>query len=237
MKNIGYFKKEVLVAELMKTKTEVKVPSAGNVSYFTNPNKKYSVTTETDILLSGNTPEGVTGVYINDYRLKTFVSKDRRFYYRAKTDIGTLKNGVNTYALAFEVDGKKVLKETITLFLAATIEEAGIQEKEYATKLQSERTSVLVQEQKQTEDKKALALKTDPLDPAYYYDKNLKKFSLSFVYTAQVPYMEALAKEIADHIKVLGIEVRVTPLTTEDLQTIITKGEKQYSMILTGINL
>jgi ABC-type transport system substrate-binding protein len=29
----------------------------------------------------------------------------------------------------------------------------------------------------------------------------------------------------------------MTPLSTEDLQTIISKGEKQYSMILTGINL
>lgn len=136
MKNIGYFKKEVLATELTKVKVETRVPNEGLSNYFTSPsNKKYSVTKEMDILLSGNTPEGVTGVYINDYRLKTFSPKEKKFYYRAKTDIGTLKNGVNTYNLAFEIGGKKIEKETITLFLATTEEEAVAQEKEYATKL------------------------------------------------------------------------------------------------------
>lgn len=238
MKNIGYFKKEALATELTKVKVETKMPSEGLSSYFTSPsNKKYSVTKETDILLSGNTPEGVTGVYINDYRLKTFSPKERKFYYRANLSIGTLKNGVNTYSLAFEIGGKKIEKETITLFLATTEEEAVAQEKEYATKLLWEKNTILIQEQKKTEEQKTLATKIAPLDPAYYYDKNLKKFSLSLVYTKQTPYMETLAVEIAHHLKTLWIDVQTTPLSTEDLQTIISKGEKQYSMILTGINL
>lgn len=82
------------------------------------------MTKETNLLLSGNVPAGVTGVYINDYRLKTFSAKEGVPYYRAQTDIGIMKNGVNTYTLAFEVGGKKVTKETITLFLATTPEEA-----------------------------------------------------------------------------------------------------------------
>lgn len=49
--------------------------------------------------------------------------------------------------------------------------------------------------------------------------------------------MEALATEIANNIKTLGIDVQLTALSTDYLQTIISKGEKQYSMILTGINL
>lgn len=204
MKNIGYFKKEVLLIELTKAKVETKVPDIGINNYFTSPsNKKYAVTKETDILLSGNVPDGVTGVYINNYRLKTFSPKEKKFYYRAKTDIGTLKNGVNAYVLAFEVGGVKVTKETMTLFLATTPEEAEAKEKEYALKIQSEKTNSLSQEQKVTEDKKLLSAKIEPLDPAYYYDKNLKKFSLNFVYTKQTPYMDALAIEIANQIKTL----------------------------------
>lgn len=204
MKNIGYFKKGVLVTELTKATTEAKVPNEGISGYFTSPsNKKYSVTKETDLLLSGNVPEGVTGVYINNYRLKTFSPKERKFYYRAKTDIGTLKNGVNTYALAFEAGGKKIPKETITLFLATTPEEAEAKEKEYAAKLQSERIGILTQELKKTEEKKTLVEKIEPLDPAFYYNKDLKKYMLNFVYTKQTPYMETLAMEIADHIKTL----------------------------------
>ena len=145
----------------------------------------------------------MTEVYINDYRLKTFSTKEKKFYYRAKTDMGTLKNGANTYSLAFEVGGKKVAKESIVIFLAVTPEEFLSKEKEYAAKLQGEKGNTIVQEQKKTEDKKALMAKIEPLNPLYYYDKNFKKFSLNFVYTKQTPYMGTLATEIADHIKTL----------------------------------
>lgn len=201
MKNMGYFKKEALLAELSKTKTETKKPNEGTNLYFNSPsNKKYAVTKETDILVSGNVPEGVTGVYINNYQLKAFSPKEKKFYYRAKTDIGTLKNGANTYTLAFEVGGKRVTKETLTLFLATTPEEAEAKEREYEEKFQSERNNMLAQEQKASEEKKILAEKIEPLDPAYYYDKNLKRYTLNFVYTKQIPYMETLAMEIAKHI-------------------------------------
>jgi hypothetical protein len=238
MKSLGYFKKEALLLEVSKPKVETKTPTETTSFYFTSPsNKKYSVTKENDILISGNTPDGVTGVYINDYRLKTYTSKEKKFYYRAKTDIGTLKNGLNTYSLAFEIGGRKVQKEAITIFLATTQEEALAKEKEYNTKIVFEKNNTVVQEQKQKDEKQVLTKKIEPLDPVYYYDKNLKKFTLNFVYTKQTPYMETLAKEIANHIQTLGINVQTTPLTTEDLQQIISKGEKQYSMILTGINL
>ncbi|MDD5198075.1 MAG: ABC transporter substrate-binding protein [Candidatus Gracilibacteria bacterium] len=238
MKNIGYFKKEVLASELTKGKVDLRALNEGVSAYFTNPsNKKYFATTKTDILFSGNVPEGVTGVSINGYKLKAFSPKEKKFYYRAALNMGNLKNGENTYNLAFETEGKKDEKETITLFLATTTEEAEAKEKEYAIKLQSEKNNSAVLEQKQTEEKKTLTEKIEPLDSLYYYDKNLKKFSLQFVYTKQTPYMETLATEIARHFKTLGIDVQITPLSTEDLQTIISKGEKQYSMILTGINL
>lgn len=237
MKNIGFFKKEALRAELSKVATETKTANEEASSSFANPGKKYSVTKETDILLSGNTPEGVTGVYINGYQLKNFSPKEHKFYYRAKVDMGTLKNGENTYSLAFDIAGKRVQKETVFLWLATTPEEADAKEKEYAIKLQAEKNSALAQTQKKMEEKKSLMAKIDPLDPAFYYNRDLKKFSLNFVFTKQTPYMEKLATEIADHIKTLGVEVQVTPLSTDDLQTIISKGEKQYSMILTGINL
>lgn len=204
MKNIGYFKKETLATEISKAKSETKAPSEGTNSYFNSPtNKKYSVIQETDVLLSGSAPAGVTGVYINDYRLKNFTAKEGKFYYRARTDIGTLKNGVNIYTLAFEIGGKKVTKESVVLFLATTPEEADAKEKEYAAKLQAEKSSALSQEQKKTEEQKALVGKIAPLDPAYYYDKNLKRFSLNFIYTKQTPYMENLATEISKHIKTL----------------------------------
>ena len=238
MKSMGFFKKDALAEELRKTPIETKSVNEPTSSYFTSPsNKKYSVTKETDFLISGNAPDGVTGVYINDYKLKTFSAKEKKFYYRAKLDIGTIKNGANTYSLAFEIDGKKVQKETIEIFLATTDEEAALKEQEYGAKLKNEQALLVSQEAKKTEEDKSLISKMAPLDGTYYYNRDLKKFSLAFVYTKQVPYMEKLAAEIADHLKKLGIDVQTTVLSTDDLQTIISKGEKQYAMILTGINL
>ena len=58
MKTNGYFKKEALLTELMNTKSETKLPIEGTNIYFTNPsNKKFAVTQETDVLISGNAPE------------------------------------------------------------------------------------------------------------------------------------------------------------------------------------
>ena len=80
MKNIGYFKKEVLASELTKGKVDLRALNEGFSAYFTSPsNKKYFATTKTDILFSGNVPEGVTGVSINGYKLKAFSPKEKKF--------------------------------------------------------------------------------------------------------------------------------------------------------------
>jgi hypothetical protein len=149
MKNLGYFKKNALVIELTKPKTEIKASNENVLEFFTSPsNKKYTVTKETDFLISGQAPEGVTEVYVNDYQLKAFSPKERRFYYRASLGLGTLKNGINTYILSFTTGGKKVTKETLTLFLATTQEEADSKEKEFAEKLQKEKNLLLSQAEK-----------------------------------------------------------------------------------------
>ncbi len=238
LKNMGYFKKEVLSAQFSDVKTEPKIVADEVYTYFESPsNKKYFVTKESDFLISGNTPAGITGVFINDYRLRTFVPKDRKFYYRANVAIWTLKNGANTYTLAFEVQGKKIPKETMTIFLATTDEEREKQQKIYTESLLKEKISNLAQEEKKINENQNILAKIAPLDGNYYYNKNLEKFSLAFAYTQQVPYMKNLATEIANRLKTLGVDVVIKTLSTDDLQTIISKGEKQYSMILTGINL
>lgn len=238
MKNMGYFKKDVLAKELMNTKPETASLEKNTLEFFTSPSdKKYAVTKETDFLISGNVPEWVIEVYVNDYQLKAFSPKEKKFYYRASLWLGTIKNGLNTYTLAFVSEGKKTIKETLTLFLATTEEEADVKEKEFTEKLQKEKEAILLKEGKKEKEWNVLAKEIEGLNPLFYYDKNLKRFSLSFVYTKQTPYMETLAAEITQYIKALWIDIETTPLSTENLQAIISKGEKEYSMILTGINL
>lgn len=58
MKDLGYYKKDMLREELMKKiDTVVAKPSPNNL-YFTAPtNKKYYVTKESELVISGNVPE------------------------------------------------------------------------------------------------------------------------------------------------------------------------------------
>lgn len=93
------------------------------------------------------------------------------------------------------------------------------------------------EEKKKADEKKALLQKIEPLDPNFFYDKNLKKFSITLAYTKQAPYMEPLTQELQTYWGKFGIDIRTAVLENEDLSNIISKGEKQYSMILTGINL
>lgn len=88
-------------------------------TYFTSPSNDSVVVGEprAEIILSGNVPAGTEAVYIGTYRLKSFALGNTTFTYRARTDIGNLKEGVNTYVLSFEKNGKKTASETLTLYI------------------------------------------------------------------------------------------------------------------------
>ena len=93
--NLGYFHPETLEKELLKAAEKKNTPpvNTSTLSYFTAPSKmKSSVVGDTEeVVISGNVPSGVEAVYINDYRLQSFRSGTKEFLYRAKTEIGNLK--------------------------------------------------------------------------------------------------------------------------------------------------
>lgn len=111
------------------------------------------------------------------------------------------------------------------------------EEKLHTDKIQAESLKNTTLEEQKIAEEKQFTDTINTLDPLYYYNKDFKKFSLQMAFTEQTPYMNALANEIANHLKTLGIDIQITTLATEDLQTIIAKGDKQYSLLLTGINL
>lgn len=93
-------------------------PEAKTLQYIDTPSKNpvYANTAyQTEILVGGSVPKGVTGVLINGYRLKGYTVGQTRFTYRARTEIGNLKKGTNRYELAFERNGKKETMETIEI--------------------------------------------------------------------------------------------------------------------------
>ena len=240
MRDLGYYKKDVLRDELMKKIDTIITKPSPNNTYFTTPtNKKYMVTREGDLLFSGNIPADVTGVFINNYRLKSYVRGSKKFYFRASTTLGNLKDGANTYTLAFEEGGKPVIKESLTLYRALSDEEFATKEKEYATKNMINISNTAMEEAKKNQEKKSLEAKITALDPTYYYNKDLKKININLSYTNQSSSFDfaAVTNEITSSLKLLGIETTIQELNTGDIQKIVSNWEKNYDMILTGINL
>ena len=223
---LGYYKKDALLTELTK-KPEATIALKSPVefnSYFNAPtNKKWYFTKETDILLSGNAPETATVVYVNDYQLKGFVPASHKFYFRAKTDIGTLKEGVNTYTLSFLIDGKKVSKETMTIYYSQNQEDLDQKAAEINAQVVSQKAVVSSEVKKQIVGNKELSAKIDSLYPLYYYSKDFKKFTLEIDYTSQSSYIKPIAETVADSLKLIGIDTNLRELSTDDIQNTIGK--------------
>lgn len=224
----------------MKKIDTVPTKISPNNIYFTIPtNRKYIVTKESDILISGNIPADITGVFINNYRLKGYVRGSKKFYFRASTTLGNFKDGVNTYTLAFDEGGKPVAKETLTLYRTLSDEEFSAKEKEYVAKNTAIASNNVAEEAKKAQEKKTLEAKIAALDSTYYYSRDLKKLSIKLSYTNQSSSFDfaKVTNEIRSSLKSLGIETIIQELNTDDIQKIVSAGEKNYDMILTGINL
>lgn len=133
--------------------------------------------------------------------------------------------------------GKKIAKETLTLYRSSSQEELDAKEKEYLGKISSEKTNSELESKKREQTKKTLTEKIVPLDSAYYYNRDLKKMSLNLSFTNQSSFFKPIAQDIQSTLEQIGIEMTIQELKTEDIQNIVANGEKKYDMILTGINL
>ena len=122
--SLGFFKKEHLIWEINKKYDNLLKPkSTSNEipvnTYFKTPSNKkiyFRFWWASEMLISGNVPAWVSGVYINEFKLKSFVSGNTKFYFRATSEFKTLNIWANNYTLYFEVNWKKVKKETLTVY-------------------------------------------------------------------------------------------------------------------------
>lgn len=110
-------KPEIISTPSVTPITTPEKPTIKTLSFITAPSRKaiVSLPFKTEIQIEGNVPKGVTAVFVNGYQLKGYTSGDSRFVYRARTEIGNLKKGSNTYSLAFEKNGKKETMESIII--------------------------------------------------------------------------------------------------------------------------
>lgn len=178
----------------------------------------------------------MTEVYINDYKLSGFKTGNTEFFYRAKTAMGNLKEGVNTYSLSFGYDGKKVRKESITLHF---IRDAVEREKKQG-EINAEIPPVVDAAKLAAEQATAIAKakeKYQSLDAKYYYDKSGKQLSVRLDYSSLSPEITTLATEIEKNLDLIGVKVVLHEIQPGEIESAVKDGKKEYDLLLTGVNL
>ncbi|EKE29482.1 MAG: hypothetical protein ACD_2C00164G0003 [uncultured bacterium (gcode 4)] len=243
LNSMGYFKKDELIWNLSKKldaqiKPVVKVASIPNSAYFSTPSsKKISFTSNTsEILISWNVPVWTENVYINDYKLNSFKVGNTKFYFRAKKEFGTLKQGANFYSLSTEIWSKKVKRETITVYAydkAADLDSKRNEINEGLTKVQQASKE---DTEKASKDKAAQIAKIQVLDPLYYYNMDLNRYTLNLEYSNNWPVFGDLAEKIKNELKIIWINVEIKEDDQKQTENIVKWGEKNYDMMLTWVN-
>lgn len=243
LNSLWFYKKDVLSTEISKKFDEMLKPQKTNTwialsSYFTTPtNKKISFTNNTwEILISWNVPSWTEAVYINDFKLTSFVSWNTKFYFRAKKEYNTLKSWVNYYWLTTEVAWKKTKRETITVYAYEKPEELEAKRVEITNNIWKTKELSEAEKTKILWDKSTELLKIDALDSTYYYDKNLNKFKLNLEFLDNWQIFSSLADKIKEEFKTLWIYVDVQSVDQKKIENIVNKWEKDYDMLLTWVN-
>jgi MarR-like DNA-binding transcriptional regulator SgrR of sgrS sRNA len=70
----------------------------------------------------------------------------------------------------------------------------------------------------------------------YYYDANFTPFTVTLAYSNQPDTIE-IGQTMARELKNNGVQVTEKVVTSADIQNMIVNGEKNYDLLVTGINL
>lgn len=109
---------------------------------------------------------------------------------------------------------------------------------EYAAATANEKAAIANEAKKGEQEKKALEATIAPLDPVYYYNKDLKPLTIELAFSNQSAYILPLTKDIERSLHLIGVATKLHEMTGEQFQKdIITEGKKSYDMLLTGIDL
>jgi len=256
-------KKEVIPAkpEIPKEtlKTESGTTTEPKLIFIKGPFTTLNTMTEKDdILVEGTTLwKKVTAVYINDYKLSGYKAGNTSFYYRLKESYKTIKKWENTYTVSFMINGVKKQMEVFHVYYGTKKEESALQPtnewtgeviKEAIPLAQSGTTSSGGTNSGTTttssgkvnavtlslEDKRS---KLAVLDDEFYYDSDLKKFTLRCYYIDSQQEYAQVVNIIKSSLETYGIAVEAIPMSMTDLNEKMVNDEKDYDLILAGIDL
>lgn len=243
LNSLWYFKRDSLLTEISKTyeekvkskKVDVWIKSS---QFFITPSNKL-ITFSTNIneqLISWIVPAWVDWVYVNNYKLTSFFPGNTKFYFNAKKEFWNLKPWANYYTLSFETRGKKVKKETITIYAIQKQADLDKKKQEVLNELSNVKELTKSEIDKLNLEKEKEIKKINELDSLYYYDSDYNKLSLNLEYSWNWPIFITIAEKIKSELKLLWIEINIKENNQKNMEDIVKKWEKNYDMILTWVN-
>lgn len=236
IKEIWYYKKDYLaniIVEENNKKQEVEKIVNNDLSYIISPvNKKYSFSNENNILIEWKiNSKSPDEIYINEYKLSAYKKWESSFYYRLRTDFNNMSAWVNNYKVYFITNGKKELIEEFIITYSSDKEKLKKLEEEFNKKLtesQNKETINIDEGNKQ----KILALKDNA-----FYDKALNKLVFRIYYIENREELISVVNIIKNLLESYSIWIEALPISISDLNKKITSEEKDYDMIVVGLDL
>ncbi len=236
IKETWYYKKDYLaniIVEENNKKQEVEKIVNNDLSYIISPvNKKYSFSSENNILIEWKiNSKSPDEIYINEYKLSAYKKWESSFYYRLRTDFNNMSAWVNNYKVYFITNGKKELIEEFIITYSSDKEKLKKLEEEFNKKLtesQNKETINIDEGNKQ----KILALKDNA-----FYDKALNKLVFRIYYIENREELISVVNIIKNLLESYSIWIEALPISISDLNKKITSEEKDYDMIVVGLDL
>ncbi|MDP5039225.1 MAG: hypothetical protein NWP80_02160, partial [Candidatus Gracilibacteria bacterium] len=193
---------------------------------------KYNFVNNHVLRLSGVTKDKeITDIHINNDRLN-YPNGTPDFSYTLSLDNKNIKEGENKYDVFITKGGKKELLETFYVTYYDDREKINNLKKEYLLKNSKE------EDIKEYNSKlKEIKEKLKKIDENFYYNENFYPYEIKFNYIDGRSDVLKTANIIKNQLEKYGIKVQKSSITAIDLQKKVTSNNKDYDMILIGIDL
>ncbi len=217
----------------LQTQSGTSLPDPGYSSIITSPNSQKLFVATGSFVFRGQAPTGSDSVTINGFRLTEFHGRD--FAYRASKEIGTLKNGSNTYEIVFWKKNTILSRENIVVELMIDPAKAQIRSSEvyelYHPEIALERRTEAIKKIQILID----TIKTYP-DTAYL-NELWEKATITVASLAQEPMSDMLWKKLETIFIDSWFEVVQKKLSIDELRDMVKNDKRSYDLLLTGIYL
>ena len=221
----------------------------------------YNFITNPNIKLEWTSSKNVSEIYINDYKLKNYVSGSETFYYKLWEDIWNIKLWENKYEIYFNENGKKSLKDTITfiynkdknnlekleadLIASLTNEKIELAKKEALDKKNKQKEVEVKLEQKEIintnlvltpeQIKKQNLIKA--LDDRFYYNSEFNPYSLKLSFINWSKQINISVEEIQTQLENSWIKINLQDIKLTELTKQIKENTEEYNILVAWINL